>query len=333
MIKLTQIVKRRWMVMINQEVQFKQALKTIARNKSIKSYILQSNELYSLLLQAAQRFVTGEHRADGIVIAKEMISKGYFFSLECIGENTTDLEECKKAKTEFLNLIEEMSSLSIKQTVSLDLSHIGLSVDSETAHIHLLEVAKKARLYGITLMIGMEESSKTNDILNIYKKTSKLYPNVGITIQAQLYRSNNDVQELIHLPGKIRVVKGAFQEPSDIAMARSTKLNSRYLKFVEQLIEANHPVSIATHDETLIREIECRQYLNHPQVEIEMLYGIRPDLLRNLKDKGYNCKVYLPYGKEWYLYLCHRIAEYPENLYRAVTDIIKPSLTERSSSY
>lgn len=333
MIKLTQIVKRRWMVMINQEVQFKQALKTIARNKSIKSYILQSNELYSLLLQAAQRFVTGEHRADGIVIAKEMISKGYFFSLECIGENITDLEECKKAKTEFLNLIEEMSSLSIKQTVSLDLSHIGLSVDSETAHIHLLEVAKKARLYGITLMIGMEESSKTNDILNIYKKTSKLYPNVGITIQAQLYRSKNDVQELIHLPGKIRVVKGAFQEPSDIAMARSTKLNSRYLKFVEQLIEANHPVSIATHDETLIREIECRQYLNHPQVEIEMLYGIRPDLLRNLKDKGYNCKVYLPYGKEWYLYLCHRIAEYPENLYRAVTDIIKPSLTERSSSY
>lgn len=333
MIKLIQIEKRRCMVMINPEVQFNQALKSIARNEHIKSYIQQSNELYPLLLQAAQRFVTGEHRHDGIVTAKELISKGYSISLESIGENTKDLGECRTAKNEFLNLIGEMDTLSMRQTVSLDLSHIGLSVDSETAYIHLLEVAKKAKLYGITLMISMEESSKTNDILNIYKKTSEQYPNVGITIQAHLYRSNNDIQELKHFPGKVRVVKGAYQEPSDIAMSRSKELNNRYLKFVEQLIEVKHPVSIATHDETLIQEMERRQYLNHPHVEIEMLYGIRPNLLRNLKSKGYNCKVYLTYGKEWYLYLCHRLAEYPENLYRAVTDIIKPSLTERSRLY
>ncbi len=221
----------------------------------------------------------------------------------------------------------------MKSTVSFDLSHIGLSVDPETAYNHLLELAKKANLYGVTLMISMEESSKTDDILDIYKKTTKQYPNVGITIQAHLYRSNNDIQELVHYPGKIRVVKGAYQETADAAMSRSKELNNCYLKLVEQLIEANHPVSIATHDEMLIQEMEKRQYLNHPNVEMEMLYGIRPDLLRDLKSKGYNCKVYLTYGKEWYLYLCHRVAEYPENLYRAVTDMINPSLTERSRSY
>lgn len=320
-------------MMISPEVQFAQELKSIARNKHIKSYIQQSNELYPLLLQAAQRFVTGEHRQDGIVTAKELILRGYSISMEYIGENTTDLEECRKAKNEFLNLIEEMGSLSMKQTVSLDLSHIGLSVDSETAYIHLLEVAQKANLYGITLMISMEESSKTNDILDIYKKTTEQYPNVGITIQAHLYRSNNDIQELVHYPGKIRVVKGAYQESADIAMPRSKELNNRYLKLIQQLIEANHSVSIATHDEMLIQEMEHRQYFNHPGVEMEMLYGIRPDLLRNLKSKGYNCKAYLTYGKEWYLYLCHRIAEYPENLFGVVTYMINPSLSERSKPY
>ncbi|WP_257350698.1 proline dehydrogenase family protein [Pseudalkalibacillus decolorationis] len=319
--------------MMNPEVQVTQALKSIARNDHIKSYIQQSNELYPLLVKAAKRFVTGENKQEGIEVAKELIKKDYFISLEYIGENTTNVEECRKDKDEFLNLIEEMGSLSMNQTVSLDLSHIGLSVDSETAHIHLLEVAKRANLYGITLMISMEESSKTNNILDIYKKTTEQCPNVGITIQAHLYRSINDIKELIHYPGKIRVVKGAYQESANIVMPRSKELNNRYLELVEQLIEANHPVSIATHDESLIQEMEHRQYLNHPHVEIEMLYGICPGLLSNLKSKEYNCKVYLTYGIEWYLYLCHRIAEYPENLYGLVMDMINPSIVERNSLY
>lgn len=309
-------------MMTNPEIEVIQALKSIARNEQMKSYIQQSPELYPLLLKAAKRFVTGENSQEGIEVAKKLISTGYFISLEYIGENITDLEECQKAKNEFLNLIEEMGSLSMKETVSLDLSHIGLSVDPDTAYSHLLEIAKEANLHGISLMISMEESAKTNHILDIYRKTAEQCPNVGITIQAHLYRSDNDIQKLIDYPGKIRVVKGAYQESADIAISRSKELNDRYLKLIEQLIEANHSVSIATHDEILIREMEYRQYLNRPDVEIEMLYGIRSDLLSDLKSKGYNCKVYLPYGKEWYLYLCHRIAEYPENLYRAVTDII-----------
>ena len=124
----------------------------------------------------------------------------------------------------------------------------------------------------------------------IFIKTTTQYPNVGITIQAHLYRSNNDVQELVHYPGKIRVVKGAYQETADVAMSRSKELNNRYLKLVEQIIESNHPVSIATHDEMLIQEMENRQYLNRPNVEMEMLYGIRPDLLMDLKVRGTTVK-------------------------------------------
>lgn len=319
--------------MKNTEFQVAKAIKSIARNQQIKSYILKSDELYPLLLHVAKRFVTGENRNDGIVTAQKLIEKDYLISLEYIGENTVNVKECQNAKNEFLELIDEMGSLSMGQTVSLDLSHIGLSVNPETAYIHLLELARKAQKYGITLMISMEESAKTNDILEIYKKTTEQFSNVGITIQTYLSRSMNDIKKLIHYPGKIRLVKGAYEESSDIVMLRSEELNNRYLELVEFLIDANHPLSIATHDEMLLREIENRQYLQHPNVELEMLYGIRPDLLKNIKEKGYNCKVYLTYGNEWYLYLCHRIAEYPENLFLALTDMIDSSLAEKTSLY
>ncbi|HFJ9442527.1 MULTISPECIES: proline dehydrogenase family protein [Bacillus] len=319
--------------MTKSELQVAQAFKSIARNEHIKSYVQQSTELYALLLQAAKRFVTGETRQEGIVIANKLITKGYHTSLEYIGENTLDIKECYKVKNEFLNLIEDVGALPVKQTVSLDLSHIGLSIDPEISYLHLMELAEKAKVHGTTLMISMEESSKATDILSIYKKTTEQYSNVGITIQAHLYRSNNDIQGLLHYPGKIRVVKGAYQEASDIAMPRSTDLNQQYLQIVEQLVENNHPVSIATHDEILIKEMERRQYFSQSNVEIEMLYGIRSDMLSDLKNKGRNARVYLTYGKEWYLYLCHRIAEHPENLYHTVIDMIHSPSAQRSSGY
>lgn len=307
-----------------------QALKSAARDERLKYVVQQSSELYQLLWKAAKRYVTGEKREDVITVAREYLDDNYNISIEYIGENTTNLRECERAKDELLQVIEEMGILSLKQTVSFDLSHIGLSINAEIAYKYLEELAQKAQRYGITLMISMEESSKTSDILTLYKKIATNYTNVGITIQAHLYRTEVDLQELIQYPGKIRLVKGAFQEPVDIAMIRSEELNSRYLEYVEQLVNANHPISIATHDEMLIQEIERRQYLDKSNVEVEMLYGVRPELLNELRTKEYRCRVYLTYGSEWYLYLCHRIAEQPENLYLAVTDIINESI--RASS-
>ncbi|MGE7695524.1 proline dehydrogenase family protein [Lysinibacillus sp. NPDC094177] len=307
-----------------------QALKSAARDERLKYAVQQSTELYPLLWKAAKRYVTGEKREDVITVAREYLDDNYNISIEYIGENTTDLWECERAKDELLQVIEEMGKLSLKQTVSFDLSHIGLSINAEIAYKYLEELAQKAQRYGITLMISMEESSKTSDILTLYKKIATNYTNVGITIQAHLYRTEVDLQELIQYPGKIRLVKGAFQEPVDIAMIRSEELNSRYLEYVEQLVNANHPISIATHDEMLIQEIERRQYLDKSNVEVEMLYGVRPELLNELRTKEYRCRVYLTYGSEWYLYLCHRIAEQPENLYLAITDIINESI--RASS-
>ena len=309
------------------------ALKSVARDEQMKHAVQQSMELYPLLWKAAKRYVTGEKKKDALQMALKLIAKDYQVSIEFIGENTTDLVECQKVKDEFLQLIERMGASSMKQTVSLDLSHIGLSINAELAYKHLVELARKANQYEITLMISMEESSKTSDILDIYKKVASQFSNVGITLQVHLFRTEEDIQQLIQYPGKIRLVKGAFQEPIDVALQRSEALNERYLLFAEQLINANHPISIATHDDVLIQEMEQRQYFNQSNVEIEMLYGIRPDLIHQLKAKGYRCKVYLTYGSEWYLYLCHRLAENPENLFLAIADIINPSIVTRSEGY
>lgn len=310
-----------------------QVLKSAARNHQMKDAFLLSNELYPLLWKAARRYVAGEGRTEAIAIAKNMSTKDYRFSLEFIGENTVDLEECQKATKEFMALIEELGKISMKQTVSFDLSHIGLSINKEVAYSHLLQLVQQANKHDVLLMISMEESSKTEDIITVYKKVAAQYSNIGITLQAHLYRTELDIQELAQYPGKIRIVKGAFQEPSTIALERSEALNSRYLQYVDYLIKLTHPISIATHDESIIQVMEQRQYLQQANVEIEMLYGIRTDLLQSLKGKGYNCKVYLPYGQDWYLYLCHRLAENPENLYLALADILSTALEDSSEGY
>jgi proline dehydrogenase len=122
------------------------------------------------------------------------------------------------------------------------------------------------------------------------------------------------------------------QEPDERAMRRGESLDERFLSLVQVLVEAHHPLSIATHDQYLLQEVERRKFLSVPHVEVEMLYGIRPDLLRQMRDAGYQTRLYLTYGTEWYLYLCHRLAEYPPNTYRALADCVHPSRTEQPAS-
>lgn len=305
------------------EIQFAQALKSIARNSEIKEYIQQSPELYPLILSSAKRFVTGETREDGISVGRQLLQKGYSISLEFIGENTGHEEACTQAKNEFIMLMRECEKLGMHSRISFDLSHIGLTIDPELAYQNLLEMANEANSRGLSLIISMEESAKTDQILTIYKKVVSKYANVGITLQAHLHRRIEDIKDLLNYPGAIRLVKGAYQEPSDICIPRSKELDQRYLELVDLCVKAGHQVSIASHDDAIYEKVIACGYLHKPFVEAELLYGIRPDLCKKLQNEGLPVRVYLTYGVEWYLYLCHRIAEYPPNTYIAISDMIK----------
>nr|WP_152395981.1 proline dehydrogenase family protein [Paenibacillus guangzhouensis] len=301
-----------------------QALKSIARNEQMKSYIQESKDLYPLLARAARRYVAGETRDEAIAEAMELTARGYVTSLEYIGENTRDQAGCEAAHHEFLQLIHTANQAGIQHTISLDLSHIGMVVDAELAYKHLAALAREAGLHGMKVMISAEESAKTDQILAIYRRACEDYANVGITLQAQLHRTERDVEEVLACRGPIRLVKGAYQESPDLALPRSEALNARYLGLADRLIASGRSVSIATHDEVLHQAIRQRGYLQHSNVEIEMLYGIRPDLLKRLRDEGHRVKVYVLYGREWFLYFCHRLSEYPPNLYQAIVDVVMP---------
>ncbi|QQK77397.1 proline dehydrogenase family protein [Salicibibacter cibarius] len=305
------------------EKQFEDTLKSVARNLDIKEYVQQSAELYPLFQRSAKRFVTGENKEDGVLAGDQLVHKGYRISLEFIGENTVKKEECVRAKDEFISLIRECGNQGLQSRISFDLSHIGLSVEPNLALRNLLEMAAEAEKYHLSLMISAEESGKTDQVLSVYKKAVAKYPNIGVTLQAQLYRTHDDIKELIKYSGAIRIVKGAFQEPPEICIPRSEKLDQRYLELVELCVKEGHQVSVASHDDGIYKQIIDRGYLQNPNVEAEMLYGIRPDLCKQLKDDGFPVRVYLTYGSEWYLYLVHRIAEYPPNIYVAITDMIQ----------
>lgn len=319
-------------LMVAEEIRFSNALKSIARNQEIKRSVQNSKELYPLLKNGINRFVAGQTRKEGIERVSHLYSKGYQVSLEFIGENTISESECRLAKSEFIEIIKELGANQIRGTVCLDLSHIGMMISSSLAYSHLEEVAIAAQENDINLILGMEESDKTNKILSIYKDISKIHTNVGITLQVHLHRSLSDLKELLRLPGKIRLVKGAYQEPAEISIPRSEELNERYIEFTSMCIENEHPISIATHDEHLLMDLKARGLLTSLNTEVEMLDGVCPSLLKTLKEEGIQTKVYVTYGTEWYLYLVHRIAEYPQNIYTFITDIIEQN-NDRMNGY
>jgi len=148
----------------SEQIQFAESLKSVARNLEIKSFIQQSPELYPLFQRASERFVTGESKEKGISVGNQLVQKGYRISLEFIGENTVSKEECIQAKDEFLRLIRECGKQNLNTRISFDLSHIGLAVDAELAFQNLLEMAREANNFGLSLMISAEESSKTEQM-------------------------------------------------------------------------------------------------------------------------------------------------------------------------
>lgn len=303
------------------EQKFADAMKATARRLDLKDYIEQTPAIYRLLQRAAAKYVAGDHRQAGLEAGHRLIAKGYAVSIEYIGENTTDAQSCEAAVLEMEALIQELSERGIASRVSFDLSHIGLSVNEELAFKHLVSLAEKAQPAGIELFISMEESAKTEAILAIYRRAVAVYPNIGITLQAQLNRTVDHSTSLQASTNRIRLVKGAYQEPEQISIPRSDALNDRYLQLLESFIDSDARISIATHDEHIINEVIKRGWGNKTGVEFEMLYGIRPDLSSQLKQAGYPVRIYITYGHEWFLYLCHRIAEYPPNLYQAFIDI------------
>jgi len=300
------------------------ALRKAALNNKVKEYILSDIGLYTTIKKAAERYIGGETLDETIIKVKDQNRNGFKCSMEFMGENTLTEKEANEATNEFIQIVQEIKNKNLNSTVSLDLSHIGLAISKELCLNNFDSILKEAKNQNTEVIISAEGVERTDDIIETYKNLSKTYDNVSITLQAYLHRTKDDFKDLIQESGRIRMVKGAFETPKHLSIPRGKELDSIYLNYVDQLLSKNHKCSIATHHYEIQQEtIKLIQNYNSKKdiYEFESLYGIQTEQLIELKRQGYATKLYLVYGKEWYLYLCNRIAEYPMYLFRALNDI------------
>lgn len=316
---------------MNMEFEVAETLKQIALDEEIKAYVLQHPSLYRPLLQAALRFIGGETLADCIETAKSLNQQGFAVTIDYMGESTRDADMAQQATQEFLHVIQAIAKQNLDSSISLDLSHIGMVIDAELGYKNACVLAEAAQEAGLEMMISMEGTDRTSLILEIHQQLCKTFDNVGITLQAYLHRTPDDLESALQRPGKIRLVKGAYAAPNTLAKPRGAELDKAYHLLMERLLMSGHPCSIATHDPALLDPLpleyahklmqEKGTGLNH--IEFEMLKGVTHDRLEAMKDYGYRTRVYLPYGQEWHLYLCNRLAEHPPNIYQAIVDAAK----------
>ena len=298
-------------------------LKKAALNEEAKEFVLQNEKLYSVFKKAANRYIGGETLQETISAISKLNDKGYDVTTDFMGESIRNEEDANEATFEFIKFATAISNQNINSSISLDLSHIGLLVSKELTIKNLKTICDEAAKSNKEVIISMEGTDRTDLILDIYKETLKTHLNIGITVQAYLNRTEKDLKELLKLSGSIRLVKGAYETPSNLSIPRGNELDQIYLGYVEQLFANNHKCSIASHDEKIYNEtVKLIDKYKPNQYVLERLLGICNEELQEYKDKGYKCRIYVVYGKEWYLYLCNRWAEYPLNLFRGLADIV-----------
>lgn len=315
------------------EQKVSQALRRLALDERAKAYVLNHSGIYKFLLRAAKRFIGGETLSECVEDAQRLNRMGHAVTIDYMGESTRDEATAEAATGEFLAVVETIRDKGLQASISFDLSHLGALIDSEFGFRNASRIAEAARAGGLEVMISMEGIDRTDLILTLHERLAREHENVGITLQAYLFRTARDLMAALERPGKIRLVKGAYPIPPEAGLPRGPALQNVYQEFVETLVSRGHPVSIATHDEALLdaaHEAILRHGAEGAIVEFEMLKGVAPDRLERMRRQGHATRVYLPYGREWHLYLCNRLAEHPANIYQAIVDAVgEDSLTGR----
>jgi len=267
--------------------------------------------------RVAARFVAGEKIQDAIRAVEILNGKGCSATLDYLGENVTTKEEASVAGTEYLHALNEIHERGVNSNVSLKLTQFGLAIDEEFCRRNAEQVVTRARDFNNFVRIDMEGSAFTDSTLRIFTALRKVYDNVGIVIQAYLYRSEKDIENMLALDSRIRLCKGAYKEPPEIAFKKKSDTDKNYVKLMKILLKSGIYHGIATHDPSMIqatRDFVKQENIGKERFEFQMLYGIRRDLQEQLISEGYNLRIYVPYGEEWYSYLMRRMAERPANL-------------------
>lgn len=263
----------------------------------------------------------GENLSDAINATKDFMQKGILTVFTHLGENITQIQEAEEVKNHYLDVLENIHNEKIKTEISLKLTQIGLDLSFDNSLLFFNQVAQKASEYLNFVWIDMEGSAYTNTTIDFYRRTKLLNENTGVCLQAYLKRTEKDIQSLIDIRPNIRLVKGAYKEPKEIAFKDKSDVDKNYLQLAKFLLtqvkENGIKAVFGTHDLKIISEIKklaSNLNVQHEQIEFHMLYGIKTTEQHRLVNEGYKLKVLISYGSAWYPWYMRRLAERPANV-------------------
>ncbi len=288
---------------------------------SKNTWLLNHVPNYSFVRRALKRFMPGENLSDAVEATKMLNQKGIPTVFTRLGENITQMSEAEEVKCHYLDMFEKIKDEKIQTEVSLKLTQIGLDLSFDKSLEFFNEIAAAANSINNFVWIDMEGSSYTNVTLDFYRRTKKINANTGVCLQSYLRRTENDLGNLLNIKPNVRLVKGAYSEPSEIAFTNKQDVDKNYLKIAKilltQIKENDITAVFGTHDLKIIGEIErlaAEINVPHDKLEFHMLYGIKPNEQIRLVNEGYKLKVLISYGKAWYPWYMRRLAERPANV-------------------
>ncbi|MEO0253827.1 MAG: proline dehydrogenase family protein [candidate division WOR-3 bacterium] len=306
---------------------FREIFLYLSSKDNLKNYI----ERFPPSKKLVERFIAGENIDDAVNVVKNLNSKKISCTLDKLGESLTDEKKIKVVIDDYKNILKIIKEENLDSTISIKLTHLGLLISENLALESVREIVKYAKEMGNRVCIDMENSPFTEKTINIYEKVFKEFGNVGVAIQSYLKRTLSDLERLSSMGAEIRLCKGAYKEPREIAYQKKRDVDENYKKallilFSKESIEKGTYPCVATHDEKLINftyELVKKNNISPSKFEFQMLYGIRRDLQEKIVRDGFKVRVYVPFGKDWFPYFMRRLGERPANLFFVVKNIFK----------
>lgn len=281
---------------------------------------------YGMRLGAA-RFVAGETLDECVVALRALNDQGLRANTSLLGEGVQDESTAAWVVEQYVGVLDRIATEKLTANVALKLTHLGLDLGEEVAYRNVARLVAHAAGHGNFIRIDMEESARVDATLRIYCRLREDdHDNVGTVLQSYLYRTPDDLASLLPLTPNLRIVKGAYLEPPAVAYQQKADVDRAYVELAERMLLEGGFTAVATHDERIIQHVIAfteRHAIGRDRFEFQMLYGIRPQLQRDLAGRGYRVLVATPYGPEWYFYLMRRLAERPANLWFFLSNLVR----------
>lgn len=267
-----------------------------------------------LVSRVAERYVAGESESDALETVRALNRERTMATVDLLGEEVTNREHTSACVKGYVQILDALHQERLTCNVSVKLSSLGLRIDEGLCRENLNTIAERAKRYGNFVRIDMEDHTCTDATLNLYRELQPTLGNLGVVLQAMLYRTKDDIESLLSLKPNVRICKGIYREPETIAWQDAEAVRQSYITCTDRLMSQGCYVGIATHDRVLVdaaKDLVRKHRLSRDRYEFQMLLGVLPDLRRELVESGERMRVYVPYGAEWYAYSLRRIRENP----------------------